>query len=148
MGGRGPAPKDPSKRARRNVDPHPLLVIDADPVAQPALPARPGGEAWPEQTVAWWRMWADNPLSAGFRAEDWTFLADTAIYHAKLWADGDLKAGTELRLRVDQFGMTPTSKARLRITFAQADEADEKRGSRQTAPASARQRYGGLKLAE
>jgi hypothetical protein len=148
MAGRGPAPKDPSKRARRNKDPHPLRSIVAEPVAQPPLPGRPGGDPWPEQTVAWWSMWRENPLSAEFRSEDWAFLADTAVYHAKLWADGDTRAGTELRLRVDQFGMTPTSKARLRITFAQADEADEKRGTRQGGAGASRERYTGLKLAE
>ena len=43
--GRGPMPKDPRDRARRNSDIVPHRVIDSDPVPQPPLPARmPNGE--------------------------------------------------------------------------------------------------------
>jgi hypothetical protein len=81
---------------------------------------------WPAQTVAWWRMWDESPLSAEFTANDWSELMDTALIHARLWS-GDIKAAAELRLRVAKFGATPEDRARLRITFAQADQADEKR---------------------
>jgi hypothetical protein len=146
MAGRGPAPKDPSQRARRNKDPQPLRVIDAEPTPQPDMPATmPGGEPWPTETVTWWAMWKRSPLAAEFTDADWSFLLDTALVHGRLWS-GDSRAGAELRLRVDQFGMTPTSRARLRITFAQADAADEQRGTRQTA--TSRDRYGDLRLAE
>lgn len=40
MAGRGPGPKDPSRRARTNKDPIQLGVIHADPVEQPAPTAR------------------------------------------------------------------------------------------------------------
>ena len=146
MAGRGPAPKDPSQRARRNKDPQPLRVIDAEPTPQPDLPATmPGGNPWPDETTRWWAMWSTSPLADEFTDADWSFLLDTAVIHGQLWS-GDTKAAAELRLRVDQFGMTPTSRARLRITFAQAAEADEKRGTRQPSPA--RDRYEGLRLAE
>lgn len=146
MAGRGPAPKDPSKRARRNKDPMPLRVIEADPCEQPALPvSMPGDEPWPEQTREWWRMWGETPLSETFTAVEWSFLLDTAAIHGRLWS-GDSKAAAELRLRVDQFGMTPAAQARLRITFAQADEADERRGSRKAS--SSKDRYSGLRLAD
>lgn len=146
MAGRGPAPKDPSQRARRNKDPQPLRVIDAEPATQPELPpTMPNDIPWPEATRRWWAMWEQSPLAAEFTEADWSFLLDTALIHGRLWA-GDAKAAAELRLRVDQFGMTPTSRARLRITFAQAAEADEKRGTRQPSPA--RDRYKGLRLAD
>lgn len=151
MAGRGPAPKDPDRRARRNRDSNPLKVIVADPVAQPDLPTVMVTEdgtlvefRWPAVTEEWWRMWGASPLSAEFSASDWSFLADTARLHAQFWS-GDLKVAGELRLRVAKFGATPEDRARLRITFAQADEADEKRGTRAS---SSRKRYEGLKLAE
>src|SRR5512139_4048708 len=93
MAGRGPAPKDPSRRARSNADPIPLRVIAAEPVAQPDLPesltlATKDGVvevAWPPRTVQWWQMWADSPLSADFTSTDWSELLDTATLHARLW---------------------------------------------------------------
>lgn len=137
MAGRGPAPKDPNARARRNSDPVALRIIHADPVAQPELPefditVEVDGElrtqefVWPARTRAWWQMWADSPLSADFTSTDWSELLDTALLHARLW-NGDHKVANELRLRTAKYGATPEDRARLRIQFAQADEADEKR---------------------
>ena len=146
MAGRGPAPKDPSRRARANKDPIPLRVIRAEPVAQPPLPSRmPGGESWPARTREWWRMWGESPLSADFTATDWSELLDTAVLHARYWK-GDVKVAPELRLRVAKFGATPEDRARLRITFAQADEAEDRKAARDTS--TARQRYSGLRLAD
>lgn len=153
MAGRGSAPKDPSRRARRNRDPIPLRVIFADPVDQPELPTihvEANGElvefAWPAVTQSWWQMWAESPLSTEFTASDWSFLLDTALLHARLWS-GDPKVGPELRLRVAKFGATPEDRARLRITFAAADEADEKRGTRR-AGGSSKDRYQGVRLVD
>lgn len=152
MAGRGPAPKDPNKRARANKDPQALRVIAAEPVAQPELPTfdvqiEVDGElvsrrfTWPERTREWWQMWADSPLSNDFTSTDWSELLDTALLHARFW-NGDHKVAPELRLRVAKFGATPEDRARLRIQFAQADEADEKRAAPKS---SARQRRGPLK---
>ena len=148
MAGRGPAPKQADQRARRNKDPLPLRVIEADRASQPELPgSMPGGDPWPSETRRWWATWEASPLAAEFTTADWSFLLDTALIHGRLWS-GDSKAAAELRLRVDQFGMTPASRARLRITFAQADEADERRGTRQTDTGTVRDRHAGLRLAD
>lgn len=145
MAGYGPPPKDPAKRARRNADPV-LRVIHADPVVQPELPTfevEHDGDltefVWPARTREWWAMWRDSPLSSEFTSTDWSELLDTAMLHAKYWR-GDAKLGSELRLRVAKFGATPEDRARLRITFAQADEAESKPHSR----SSARERRGPL----
>ncbi|HTF53581.1 MAG TPA: hypothetical protein VK735_39565 [Pseudonocardia sp.] len=136
MAGSGPAPKDPNKRARKNSDPTPLRLIQAEAVQQPELPTfdvqvSEDGEIqhaefrWPERTLAWWRMWGNSPLSADFTDSDWDFLLDTAMLHAKFW-NGDMKVAAELRLRVAKFGATPEDRARLRIVFVSADEAEER----------------------
>lgn len=151
MAGRGPAPKDPGRLAghgakkAREVG---LRVITATPVAQPDLPTlwiEQDGElasvTWPARTQQWWQMWGDSPLSAEFTATDWSELLDTARLHALFWM-GRTSVAAELRLRVAKFGATPEDRARLRITFAAADEADEKRT---TPRASARDRRGPLK---
>ena len=130
MAGRGPAPKDPSTRARSNADPIPSKKVVAPPVRQPRLPTfkvpspltgRAINFVWPAQTKAWWKMWGDSPLSADFTDTDWSFLLDTAILHARYWR-GDVKAAAELRLRVAKFGATPEDRARLRITTAPAGD--------------------------
>ena len=148
MAGRGPAPKNPDRRARSNKDPIPLRVIHAEPVSQPELPAlmvRADGELrvvdWPDVTREWWQMWADSPLSRDFTSTDWSELRDTARLHALYWL-GDKSVAGELRLRVAKFGATPEDRARLRITFAQADEADDKRPNHGV---SSRARRGALK---
>ena len=85
-------------------------------------------------------MWADSPLADDFTSTDWSELLDTATLHARLWM-GVASVAPELRLRVAKFGATPEDRARLRITFAQADEAEEKR----PVTWSARERRGSLK---
>lgn len=148
MAGRGPAPKPPERRAGKSKDPFPLRVIRADPVEQPDLPTfevEHDGEltefVWPARTREWWSMWRESPLSTEFTATDWSELLDTAVIHARFWR-GDVKMAGELRLRVAKFGATPEDRARLRITFAQADEAEEKRKS---PGRSARDRRGPLR---
>lgn len=145
MAGRGFPPKHPERRAGKSSTAG-LRVITAEPVAQPELPTievERDGElvefAWPARTVEWWQMWADSPLSAEFTSTDWSELLDTAFIHARFWK-GETKLAAELRLRVAKFGATPEDRARLRITFAAADEAEEKR---EPAGGSARERYRG-----
>lgn len=150
MAGRGPAPKPADRRVRRGSDPVPLRVVAASPTVQPELPTfevEVDGDLtefkWPARTRQWWQMWADSPLSAEFTSTDWSELLDTAILHARLWS-GDHKVAAELRLRVAKFGATPEDRARLRITFAAADDAEAKR----PAPGStSRDRYKGLRVA-
>lgn len=142
MAGRGPAPKPPGTRARRNADPVHLRVVTIEPTKQPGLPDVFRNEwvynpetgedelkrkkmQWPAQTIAWWKMWDESPLSNEFTDSDWLFLLDTALIHAAMWS-GDMKAAAELRQRVAKFGATPEDRARLRIQFAVADESERK----------------------
>lgn len=143
MAGRGPAPKPADRRARRNADPVPSVVIEFVPAEQPKLSAKmPNGDPWPAATKRWWRMWRESPLSKQFGSTDWSELADTAVLHGLLWS-GHVSVASELRLRVAKYGATPEDRARLRIQFAQADEADAKR----PAPATpARVRFGDLRV--
>jgi hypothetical protein len=86
-------------------------------------------------------MWADSPLSTEFTSTDWSELLDTALLHARVW-QGELKYLPELRLRTAKYGATPEDRARLRIQFAQADEAEAKTPKR----LNARQRFGNLSV--
>lgn len=160
MAGRGPQPKDPDQRARRNKDPIPMRVLQGGKHGQPDLPEFMGyrtefrpvegqedregievGIPWPSPTVAWWAMWGESPLAEGFIAADWSFLLDTALLHAAVWR-GDTKAAAELRLRVAKFGQTPEDRARLRITFASAGSAEEKQQGATPTGGGSRERRG------
>lgn len=124
MAGRGPAPKDADKRLRRNADPIATTTVEFVRGVQPPLPV---GYDWPEQTRIWWREWGESTLSRRFTATDWSYLLDTALLHAKVWGpDQNLSYMAELRQRVAKVGATAEDRARLRIQFANADEADEK----------------------
>lgn len=132
MAGRGPAPKDPSTRVRRNKPPTAERVIEVERGTQPELPeVMPGGDEWPAQTVAWWRMWAEHPIAEDYTDSDWSFLLDTALIHGAYWS-GNLAFGGELRQRVAKFGATPEDRARLRISYAVADKSEREAAKGQT----------------
>jgi hypothetical protein len=135
MAGRGPRPKDADKiasRSRLKARVDGMRVFTAEPAHQPLLPEC---FEWPQITKDWWATWGSEPMAADFRPTDWDFLLDTALLHAKVWSEGDMKLLAELRLRVAKMGATSEDRARLRITYAQADEAEEKRDRKGT-PAS------------
>jgi hypothetical protein len=139
MAGMGPQPKDPRKRARVNKDQIPTTVLSSsfDSCPQPSLPRG----KWPARTRAWWKTWGGAAQAELFTATDWEFLMDTATLHAALW-DGNLSVAPELRLRVAKFGATMEDRARLRIQFAAADDADAKR----PATSGAAERYADLRV--
>lgn len=146
MAGTGPAPKDPDRRVRTSRTTKEKVtgttVLHFQPGDQPYLRA---DIDWHPETVQWWKVWAEAAQSDLFTATDWRFLHDTALIHTKFW-NGDMGVAAELRLRVAKFGATPEDRARLRMVFADADEKDERRGTRgssgQPGPATP---YGGLR---
>lgn len=148
MGGSGPPPK--SQKVRRHKDVVPQTILRWERAEAPELPEfriERDGElqefVWPERTREWWRMWIESPQAEHFGSSDWQFLLDTALIHARLWK-GDVSAAAELRLRVAAFGATPADRARLRMVFADADGADQGRGS--SGGPKARELYGNLRM--
>lgn len=116
MAGHGPAPKDPTKRRRRNAAAVPTTkVVDDGQLRGPELP---DGPDWPAQTHRWWETWRHSPQAQTLTATDWDFLLDTAVLHAQFW-NGETNVAGELRLRVAKFGATPEDRARLRLQVEQ-----------------------------
>jgi hypothetical protein len=134
------APKDPSKRARRNADPIPHTVLKFVPGRQPELPDE---MEWHPQTRRWWDVWYEAEIAKTFTAADWQFLLDTARVHHAVWS-GSLAYAGELRQRVARFGSTPEDRARLRIFFADADKKDGGRTTGESPQPS--QGFGDLKF--
>lgn len=115
MAGRGPAPKNPNQRRRRNVtEPTVQLVADGETHG----PDLPDTHEWPAATTAWWETWRRSPQASTFTETDWGFLLDTAVLHAEFWL-GDRSVASELRLRVAKFGATPEDRARLKISVGE-----------------------------
>lgn len=111
MAGRGPAPKDPDERRRRNAsDATVVLVADGEAHG----PELPDSYEWPQSTLDWWKIWRTSAQAATFTDTDWSFLIDTAVLHAEFWLGNRSLAG-ELRLRAAKFGATPEDRARLKI---------------------------------
>lgn len=145
MAGRGPRPKDTDRLAGHGAAKARAIgmkVYTAQAVEQPELPEfdiqidvdgvlETQAFRWSEATRRWWATWGAEPMAKDFTATDWDFLLDTALIHAKVWGFGDLKLLPELRLRVAKMGATGEDRARLRITYAAADEAEECRQSNQ-----------------
>ncbi|MFD7646336.1 hypothetical protein ACFV5M_01540 [Streptomyces albidoflavus] len=123
MAGRGPAPKDPSKRRRRNaVEPETVITPD-DELRGPELPEgvlgvnTKTGELveWHPRTLAWWQTWRESPQAQTFTPTDWEFLIDTALMHHSMWDKGQWTLAAEVRLRAAKFGATPEDRARLKL---------------------------------
>jgi hypothetical protein len=138
MPGRGLPPKDPSRRARTNKDPHPVSPLRPGPPAkQPPLPRCID---WHPVTRAWWKTWRDAPQAEHFTTTDWAFAYSTAVIHHNFWSKQAWTLAAELRLRESKMGATIEDRLRLRMQAADADEKDAKR----TEPtASSRSRRGG-----
>lgn len=141
MAGRGPAPKDPTKRRRRNAPDELTTITPDDEVRGPELPEGVLGTdkdgvdvEWHPMTLLWWNEWRKSPQAQTFTGTDWSFLVDTALMHHAMWEKGQWTLAAEVRLRAAKFGATPEDRARLKL------KVDEPTGARQ-APA---RRSGGV----
>lgn len=149
MAGRGPAPKDPRRRARTNSDPVPVRVFETSPVPQPPLDevlgeANPAtGAPWSSQTLKLWRTIGVLPQTQGLVDAQWAVLARAMILDDLVIA-GDVKHAAEARLQLSKFFISPDDMLRGRIVTAQADEADAKRPAK-AGPAA--DKFGALKAA-
>jgi hypothetical protein len=138
MGSRGPLPKDPGSRRRRNPN-APAVVEFSGPGRKP--PPLPTTVKVPATVRAWWRtLWA-SPISQGFDVVDHAALTRIVV----LWVralDGRATVGelAELRQLEDRFGLNPLARRRLgwQVLSPQGASADE--DAPQPPPPSARGR--------
>jgi len=113
MPGPGALPKETRSRTRDSAARDAITAkLKADGTIRG--PELPEGD-WPAQTLTWWMNLRSSPMAQQWIAADWDALLDTAVLHRELWS-GDLKVAPEIRLRMQQFGVTPESRLRLRIS--------------------------------
>lgn len=146
MAGRGPAPKDPRKRARTNEGPVPFRIVPVTPTGQPALEEVMGetnpltGLPWTRPALILWGHLSDFPTTAALLPAQWDSLGRAFMLDDAL-VSGNAKMAVEARLRLQKYGIDPDDLTRLRVQIVAADDAEDKRP---VAPSS-RARRGGLK---
>jgi hypothetical protein len=84
VGRRGPPPKDPEKRQRRNKPPE---VEELPPAHHGEVPPLPRRSKYLSTTRAWYYLWARSPQAAGFGETDWARLATLAPVVDAYWRE-------------------------------------------------------------
>lgn len=150
MAGRGPAPKDPSKRVRKSRNMGEFQVIEIEPHRQPALVEVLGeinpatSEPWSKPSLDLWEALGGFPTTQSLTATQWQLLA-RAIILDDLIMRGEVKHMQEFRLQLAKFFIAPDDVLRGRFQFAQADEAENRMQQRRSSlGGSARARRGPL----
>lgn len=154
MAGRGPAPKDPEQRRRRNKQPEfEELPAEGYKGKVPPLPDEyqlDTGEldddyepvfiavAFRAETKEWYATWSTSPMATKFTAVDWNRLR----YVIAPLFDGFIrrpssKLAAEIRLQEEKLGGTVMDRQRLRVRIADKDE-DKKPPARRSRSKSSR----------
>lgn len=111
MAGRGPPPKDPEKRQRRNKAPDVEELPAVHAVTAPPLPNR---SKYLAGTRHWYDTWASSPQAAGFGVTDWQRLHMLAALVDAYWREPSKELMGEIRLNESKLGATVEDRFRVR----------------------------------
>jgi hypothetical protein len=121
MGTRGPLPKDPEKRQRRNASPATVEIpADARAVRVPALP---GSKNYRPEVRRWYRTWSRSPQASLFTETDWQRLHMTAQLVDEYYRRPSAALLAEIRANETKLGATPDDRQRLRWSIVDDEEA-------------------------
>ncbi len=121
MAGRGPAPKPADQRRNRSAK------RDGDWVTLPAeghrgaIPSLPRGLGITKTTREWWKAIWRTPMATQWTAGDVPALTELAVLRERLVVDGKVSVAPEVRLRSDQFGLTPKGRQERRWIITDED---------------------------
>jgi hypothetical protein len=127
---RGPVPKDPSVRARRNrTSTNAILRI----VTDAKVPALPADRQWHPYAAAWWTdAWSSPMRQEWTTSDEHGIVRLLALQHA-YWStfdEGDYKALATLENSFNasskMFGLSPMSRRALQWQIEQGEAAEEK----------------------
>ena len=124
MGARGPAPKDPEKRVRRNKEVR--TTLPAKPPVKPAAkrtmpPAPPLIGEWSTFTQRWWDSWCGSAQASRFTEPAWRRLELIAAQVELYWRTSNPQHLPEIRMTETALGALPMDLSRLRWDLS--DEA-------------------------
>jgi hypothetical protein len=132
---KGPAPKNPSVRARTNRAATQSILRA---VKNPKIPPLPDGTDWSVAVQDWWRRAWSSPM-----CEEWTESDVDALYVAaslmQAFWDPDtsltfrIRAASEVRQVLGECGLTPMARRRLQWQIEQGEEAAVRTSARRAA---------------
>lgn len=134
----GPAPKDPSTRARRNKTSTASVIASNPELVAPALPA---GFDWHPMTERWWNdIWA-SPMAPEYVDADHHGMFRVAMLVNDFWTADSAKSRAEVQIRLEKadadFGTNPMARRRLQWEVERAEDAQAAGKSRRAKAAPA-----------
>lgn len=119
MPGRGPAPKLPDQRVRRNV-PTSGDWVELPPASYKGpTPPTPDGLS---TTSLWtWSRWWESPMAHMWVEADWPGLMRLIL----LIDNGSKSDASEIRLQEERFGLSPSGRQKLRWLLPAGDEPEQ-----------------------
>lgn len=125
MGMRGPVPKDPKLRQRRNKTSTAAQLVGEDPIALSDLPAR-GRRKWHQFTLSWWEDVRQSPMAAEYLQADLHGLYVLADLVDQYWKAPSVRLAAEIRSQRQCFGLTPIDRRRLQWEVQRVEAAERK----------------------
>lgn len=142
----GPAPKDPSVRARRNKTSTAAVLTTKRRGRPPSLPPATGELGWHPQTQAWWKDVWGSPMAPEYDDSDRHGLNMLAVLVNDYWfAESSrerMQLLGEVRQQSQRYGLSPIDRRRLQWEIERTDEAQQK-GTRRRAAAATKKPAGG-----
>src|SRR5699024_1917628 len=109
----GPAPKDPSTRARRNKSSTKATLKADAAIIAPELP----GSHWHDMTVRWWADIWSSPMAPEYDDSDRHGLFQLAMLVDDFWTAEKPRErrdiAAEIRQQGQRFGLSPIDRRRL-----------------------------------
>lgn len=132
----GPAPKDPSVRARRNKS-STRAVLSADHDIE--TPPLPEGFAWHSLTTQWWEDIWSSPMAPEYAASDINGLFRVAMLYNDFWLAESYKERAEIQVRLEKadadYGTNPMARRRLEWQVEQSEDSKARGSKRRKAEA-------------
>jgi len=120
MAGRGPAPKDPAQRVRRNKEVRHQLDVEVEVVA----PALPNAGSFSPSMVSWYETWCGSPQAQRFTGTDWQRLHLLAPLVEAYFQEPKASVLAEIRLNESLLGATEADRQRLRWDLPKPEQVD------------------------
>lgn len=127
------APKPANMRQRRNKTTTAATLIESSPLTEgvPDLPERlgprGGKRTWHPAVIAWWEDIWTSPMASEYTQADVHQLVMLADLIDQYWRKPMVTLATEIRMRSQNFGLTPLDRRRLQWEIQRGEEAEGKR---------------------
>jgi hypothetical protein len=133
---RGPAPKDPKLRQRRNKVSTAATLREIEPSERkrtPSLPKRSDGQAWHPVSRLWWRSVWQSPMAAEYLDADVKGrLYRLAILVDRFWWRPSIALDAQICRNEAALGLSPIDRRRLQWEVEKIEDIQRNRRPVQT----------------